>query len=577
MNRLTDIYLGSTHSQIVYDPLGRMTSKQADGQTVFANASYTGGNSLPPRPHALRSAETTEGVFPAARQDITYTSFDKVKTITEDGNMLEYTYGYDRQRIFLEEHANGTVRTKRYINGCERVTLTEGSNTSTKTLTYLNSPIGIFAVVEKVGSNETLHYILKDHLGSWTTITDSQGNVEQELSFDAWGTLRNAETWTGAATETPMFDRGFTGHEHLYAFGLINMNGRMYDPLMSSFLSVDAYVQSPDNAQNFNRYAYCLNNPLKYVDPSGWLMQGAMMGNSSPESRKWSLGFKLHTVSDFNNAYYKVNMAMYGNMDGPCEDSPWGSGGMGDYLQQQYGMEYYSSFTPHLVWSYGYLTNKYTDNPSTYNLKDLLDSGIKGYQYSTWWTADGWGGYQYSFELTRGTYRYGNNNYNFGHKGASDIGITWIDLSNSPENRSNLMKANLFAQIMGVPMGTICECTDLAAKSYYGVSLLKPFSGLSKPQYVNALTKAGYYTMNVAKKAGRTCGYLSAGITTIQAIDFYSEGGKGWRVGVKAGIDVIMIGVGMYGGPVGLGISIGYLVIDWATDGFGMNNKMKPY
>ncbi|MCQ2319551.1 MAG: RHS repeat-associated core domain-containing protein, partial [Bacteroidales bacterium] len=70
-------------------------------------------------------------------------------------------------------------------------------------------------------------------------------------------------------TDAPLFDRGYTGHEHLYAFGLINMNGRVYDPLMSSFLSPDNYVQCPDNPQNFNRYAYCLNNPLRYTDPSG--------------------------------------------------------------------------------------------------------------------------------------------------------------------------------------------------------------------------------------------------------------------------------------------------------------------
>ncbi len=70
-------------------------------------------------------------------------------------------------------------------------------------------------------------------------------------------------------TDEPMFDRGYTGHEHLYAFGLINMNGRVYDPLMSSFLSPDNFIQCPDNSQNFNRYAYCLNNPLRYTDPSG--------------------------------------------------------------------------------------------------------------------------------------------------------------------------------------------------------------------------------------------------------------------------------------------------------------------
>lgn len=34
-------------------------------------------------------------------------------------------------------------------------------------------------------------------------------------------------------------------------------------------MSPDNYVQMPDNSQNFNRYSYCLNNPLKYIDPSG--------------------------------------------------------------------------------------------------------------------------------------------------------------------------------------------------------------------------------------------------------------------------------------------------------------------
>lgn len=125
------------------------------------------------------------------------------------------------------------------------------------------------AVVEKENSAESLHFILKDHLGSWTTITDSEGNVEQELSFDAWGNRRNAATWTGTATGSLLFDRGFTGHEHIESIGLINMNGRLYDPVMSTFLSVDNYVQEPDFSQNFNRYAYCLNNPLKYVDPDG--------------------------------------------------------------------------------------------------------------------------------------------------------------------------------------------------------------------------------------------------------------------------------------------------------------------
>ena len=117
-----------------------------------------------------------------------------------------------------------------------------------------------------------------DNLGSWVTITDANGIAEQQMSFDAWGNRRDPQTWANYtnndAFEEPMFDRGFTGHEHLYSFGLVNMNGRMYDPVMSSFLSVDRYVQNPWSAQGFNRYAYCMYNPLRYVDPTGWLAGG---------------------------------------------------------------------------------------------------------------------------------------------------------------------------------------------------------------------------------------------------------------------------------------------------------------
>ena len=49
------------------------------------------------------------------------------------------------------------------------------------------------------------------------------------------------------------------------------MNGRLYDPYLARFLSPDNYVQMPDFSQSFNRYSYCLNNPLKYTDPSGEL------------------------------------------------------------------------------------------------------------------------------------------------------------------------------------------------------------------------------------------------------------------------------------------------------------------
>ena len=207
-----------------------------------------------------------------------HTSFDKVAKVKQGNDSICYAYGYDQHRISMDEHAGNTHRTKRYVGNCEYITETTGNTTSSRWLTYLSGPTGVYAVVVTRNGTDEIHYVLKDNLGSWTAIVNSSGVVEQRLSYDAWGNLRNPDTWSGSFTGTPMFDRGYTGHEHLYDFGLVNMNGRMYDPVTSSFLSVDQYVQSPENAQGFNRYAYCMNNPLRYVDPSGWLAGGGYTG-----------------------------------------------------------------------------------------------------------------------------------------------------------------------------------------------------------------------------------------------------------------------------------------------------------
>jgi RHS repeat-associated protein len=281
LNRLTDVWLNNVHTgHMAYDALGRMTDKRTDGQQVFSSAQhdYVGPDGQL-RPHAISSATVEDNPFPTAQQSITYTMFDKVRFINANtGKTLGYAYGYNHQRTMLCETVLSVTRMKHYVGNCEFV-MRIGSQ---QELTYLSGPMGVFAVVEKENGAENIHYIYKDHLGSWTTITDANGTVEREQSFDAWGNMRNPDTWTNYTApepaEGPMFDRGYTGHEHLNAFGLINMNGRMYDPVMSSFLSVDNYVQAPDFSQNFNRYAYCLNNPLRYTDPDGEWVQYVIGG-----------------------------------------------------------------------------------------------------------------------------------------------------------------------------------------------------------------------------------------------------------------------------------------------------------
>ena len=102
--------------------------------------------------------------------------------------------------------------------------------------------------------------------------------------YDAWGRLRNPSTYTlytPSNEPEPFLGRGYCGHEHLTGFGLINMNARLYDPMLGRFLSPDPYVQAPEHSQSFNRYSYCMNNPLRYVDEDGefwWIVAAAVFG-----------------------------------------------------------------------------------------------------------------------------------------------------------------------------------------------------------------------------------------------------------------------------------------------------------
>jgi RHS repeat-associated protein len=75
-----------------------------------------------------------------------------------------------------------------------------------------------------------------------------------------------AETGIGFLSTPNLFTGQRLDHTGLYYY-----NARYYDTSIGRFISPDTIIPNPANPQNFNRYSYCLNNPLKYADPSGWI------------------------------------------------------------------------------------------------------------------------------------------------------------------------------------------------------------------------------------------------------------------------------------------------------------------
>lgn len=274
-NRLVGISLNDiVTGDMTYDEYGNIISKRIDGADVFYDASYNGGS-----PYEISKVKTNLDDTDALVQNISYSVFDKISIVRCDKNSLSIDYGLNHERIRLVENVDGEERGKVYVGDCEYVM--EGKQRDV--YTYLKGPMGVFAVCRTDDKgNSAIFYVHKDNLDSWCLVTDEDGNVVQRVSYDAWGNPRNDKTWSGDYNERLFCDRGFTGHEHLQDFGIINMNGRAYDPMLSRMMSPDNYIQNPDFSQNYNRYAYCFNNPLTYSDPSGewveWLMYGVFNG-----------------------------------------------------------------------------------------------------------------------------------------------------------------------------------------------------------------------------------------------------------------------------------------------------------
>ena len=250
---------------MAYDPeKGGITTKTDVGTLMYT---------LSAKPYAVSHIIPDTSIVPEALDSLTYTSFESVSSIEEGAYLASFVYNPEDQRAKMEVKQNGSVILTRWYLGSNYIK--ETSSGVTKEYTFIGgNAYTAPAVSIRQSGVSTTYYLLRDHLGSITHVVNaSTGSTTYEYSYDAWGRMRNTANWTNysPSSEPALFvaGRGFTGHEHMPWFNLINMNGRLYDPLTGQFLNVDNNVQSPDFTQNFNRYAYCLNNPLKYTDPSG--------------------------------------------------------------------------------------------------------------------------------------------------------------------------------------------------------------------------------------------------------------------------------------------------------------------
>ena len=264
-----------------YDELGRLTWAKRNG-TVYQNVSYDAAGNILSKTgvgHGFTYADSTnriasyspDGILPKLWNSISYSSFHKITHVSQGNRSLSITYGPDKTRFMAVSDNAGTTETKYYAGGLYELSV-RGSETIHTC--YIFAGGKAIAILRSSNTNGVaIRYLHHDHLGSIQAYSNENGQLVQQLSYDAWGRRRDPATWDyyDSMTDARAWqERGFCGHEHLDLFEMVNMDGRMYDPIMGRFLSPDPYMQAPDLTQGLNRYSYCLNNPLSLTDPSGY-------------------------------------------------------------------------------------------------------------------------------------------------------------------------------------------------------------------------------------------------------------------------------------------------------------------
>jgi RHS repeat-associated protein len=270
-----------------YDAMNRLTAYgnhaveyAANGNIASRGDTGTQGYGDPSMPYATTELNPATAEVEVPEISVDYVAGDRPSAITKGSDRVTLAYDENGDRVRMSSPS----LTRYYLGG--NYELDEDSLGRTRERLYLGG--GYYdapAVLVKEGGQAAVYYIHRDYLGSVLQITDARGDVVEENNFAPYGRRRDPATlaYYPAGQAPPlMLGRGFTGHEHLPRFGLVNMNARLYDPVLGRFLSPDPYVQLPYSTLGVNRYAYAMNNPLCYVDENGesvlFIIGGILIG-----------------------------------------------------------------------------------------------------------------------------------------------------------------------------------------------------------------------------------------------------------------------------------------------------------
>jgi RHS repeat-associated protein len=238
-----------------YDFIGNRTSKAIGS----SNVSYSYG----PSDNRLSgySHDANGNVLQDDNFTYEYDSENRLTRVLSGANVIaEYKYDGDGRRISKTVEGVTTY----YAYGPGLNVLTEFNSQGVPKFDYIYAGSRNVARVnlDANGTPESKTFYHTDHLGSNIAMTDATSTVVWDQGYLPFG---EPHVGSGSIVNS----RQYTGKEFEEETGLYYYGARYYHSGLGRFMSIDPAPANPTDPQSWNRYAYVLNNPYKYVDPDG--------------------------------------------------------------------------------------------------------------------------------------------------------------------------------------------------------------------------------------------------------------------------------------------------------------------
>jgi RHS repeat-associated protein len=201
----------------------------------------------------------------------------------------QFYYGPSGQRILSRERNDKRYKETVHIGLYDRISVYNSCIFSRRRQTtnrfYVLGDQGVFLTIDATNrgngtapGSRDLHttslYQHHDRLGSIVLLTKDDGRTGARVHYDPWGKssgdLAPSRDDNSRLEIEAAWTQGFTGQDHIPDFDLIHMTGRVYDPRLGLFLSVDPLGEQNETGVDLNPYLYADGNPLAITDPTGF-------------------------------------------------------------------------------------------------------------------------------------------------------------------------------------------------------------------------------------------------------------------------------------------------------------------